>query len=410
MKRFLLKNLPSLLLSLAGLFFPATLQAQFNGYSSPQTVVQTAFSGQTTAAVTPNNSPGPPGALTCVPTNGSPCGLPQQGQNTHFLTYTTTGSITELLIRLEGSLDGTRFFPIGDDAGDVSGTTAIAGAICATGEYPVVRANLVRITGGGSLTASYAGTSGTAGCPVGGYNTGLQLRKSVFVNAAANTSQTAFISAPFGNMQGYLILIPTSPPQTFPAGSTITVTGILGGAAVSSVLGLPISSAAIASQPIVVPAGAGDTLKIDYSSGGASAVTFSLFYLFSPPGSQLGPVSNTVQPPSVSLSANLVSSNSESTSAANTAVTRSITGILGARVHLWSVSARCSAGTAQLTVKDGVAGTTIWTSAATEVATTTFKFQWNPSLSSASGNGMDITLGTCGAANTGILDVQASQF
>jgi hypothetical protein len=328
----------------------------------------------------------------------------------HFLTYTTTGSVSELLIRLEGSLDGVRFFPIGDDAGDVSGTTAVAGAVCASGQYAVVRANLVRIVGGGSVTATYSGTWGTSGCPVGGYNQGLQLRKTVFVNVAANAGQTAFISAPFGSMQGYLIVIPTNPPQTFPGGSTITVTGILGGAAASVVSGLPISSSPIGSQPIVVPAGAADTLKVDYVSGGASAITFSLFYLFTPPGSQLGAVANTVQPSSVSLSANLVSSNSEQTSAANTAVTRSVSAVLGTRVHLWTVSARCSAGTAQLTVKDGVAGTTVWTSAATEVGTTTFKFQWNPSLSSASGNGMDITLSTCGAANTGTLDTQLSQF
>jgi hypothetical protein len=396
--------LVSAILSIAGLCFPAAIRGQVT-YTSPQTSIQSVFSSQTTPTVTPNSS-----STNCVPTNGNPCALPQLGQNIHFLTYTTTGAISELLIRLEGSLDGVRFFPIGDDAGDISGTIGISGAVCATGEYPVVRANLVRILGGGSLTASYSGTSGTSGCPIGGYNQGLQLRKSVFVNASAGTTQSAFISAPFGSMQGYLILIPTSAPRTFPAGSTLNVSTLLGSSVVSTVNGLPISAGAIFSQAFAVPAGAGDTLQVDFVSGGASAVTFSLFYLFSPPGSQLGVSASTVQPPSISLAASLVSSNSEQTSAANTAVTRSVTGSFGARVHLWSVSARCSAGTAQLTVKDGVAGTIVWSTAATEVATTTFKFQWNPSLSSASGNGMDITLGTCGAANTGTLDVQLSQF
>jgi hypothetical protein len=101
--------------------------------------------------------------------------------------------------------------------------------------------------------------------------------------------------------------------------------------------------------------------------------------------------------------------NSESTSAANSAVTKSIPAASISRVHLFSVSARCSAGTAQLQVKDGVGGTVIWSTGATEVTTTTFRFQWSPGLASSGGNGMDIVLSTCGAANTGTLDVQASQ-
>jgi hypothetical protein len=78
------------------------------------------------------------------------------------------------------------------------------------------------------------------------------------------------------------------------------------------------------------------------------------------------------------------------------------------RDHLYSVSARCSAGTAQLTVSDG--GTQIWSTAATEVSTTTFKFQWNPGLAGSLGKVMVVTLGTCGGGNIGTLDVQGSQF
>jgi hypothetical protein len=398
------------LLSLLGLLFPESAVGQHLGDVTPTNVAQAVFTGQTTAAVTPNASNiGLPSAI-CVPTNGSPCGLPQFGQNLHFLTYTTSGTVTELIIRLEGSLDGARFFPIGDDAGDISGTTAIAGAVCATGQYPVVRANLVRIVGGGSVTANYSGTSGTSGCPVGGYNSGLQLRKTVLVNVSAGSNQNAFITAPFGNMQGYILLFPTSPPQTFPAASTVNTVGITGPTVTSSSPSLNVKSGAIVSQVFAVPAGPADLIQVNFVSGGASAVTFSMFYLFVPPGSQQGISANTVEPPSLTVSANLVSSNSEATSVANTAVTTSFAAVSGARVHLWSVSARCSAGTAQLTVKDGVAGTTVWSTAATEVSTTTFRYQWNPALSSAVGNGMDVTLSTCGVANTGTLDVQESQF
>ena len=67
---------------------------------------------------------------------------------------------------------------------------------------------------------------------------------------------------------------------------------------------------------------------------------------------------------------------------------------------------KLSAGTAGLTIKDGVAGTTIWTTAAAAGTNLTF---YTP-LSSTSGSGMDITLATCGSGNVGTLDVQASQF
>jgi hypothetical protein len=98
--------------------------------------------------------------------------------------------------------------------------------------------------------------------------------------------------------------------------------------------------------------------------------------------------------------------NAESVSAVNTAVTKSIAAAVGQSVQLYAVSARCSAGTAGLTIKDGVAGTTVWTTGAAASTNLTF---YTP-LSSTAGNGMDVTLAACGTSNTGTLDVQASQF
>jgi phage baseplate assembly protein gpV len=102
--------------------------------------------------------------------------------------------------------------------------------------------------------------------------------------------------------------------------------------------------------------------------------------------------------------------NSETVSSANTAVTTSIAAVSAQKVALYSMTARCSAGTASLTVKNGVGGTTIWTTAATDVTTAAKQFTFSTPLASATGNGMDIVLSTCGASNTGTLDVQASQF
>jgi hypothetical protein len=100
--------------------------------------------------------------------------------------------------------------------------------------------------------------------------------------------------------------------------------------------------------------------------------------------------------------------NSEATAAANTAVVSTLTVTAVQRGHLFLVNARCSAGTAQLTVADGA--TTIFSSAATEVGTTSFTKSWPVGLPSSPGNNLVITLTTCGAANTGTLDVQGSVF
>ncbi len=102
--------------------------------------------------------------------------------------------------------------------------------------------------------------------------------------------------------------------------------------------------------------------------------------------------------------------NTSEDSAVNTAVTRSIAGAASTRVHLYTVSAYCSAGSAQLTVKDGVAGTTIWISTATFITVGVTSITFPVGLTSTTGNGMDITLGTCGGGNTGKLQVQADRF
>lgn len=102
--------------------------------------------------------------------------------------------------------------------------------------------------------------------------------------------------------------------------------------------------------------------------------------------------------------------NSLTTGAADTAVTASIAASGNQRAHAYSVTAYCSAGTAQVTVKDGVAGTVIFQTPAAAVGTSMWSFTWNTPLASSPAKGMDIVLGTCGAANTGTLIVQASRF
>jgi hypothetical protein len=99
-------------------------------------------------------------------------------------------------------------------------------------------------------------------------------------------------------------------------------------------------------------------------------------------------------------------SNSENTSAVNTLLTVTFPNVTNTRSVVYSVSGRCSAGTAQLTISIG--GTQVWSTGATEVTTTTFRYQWNPGLTGSQGASVSISITACGVGNTGTLDIQAS--
>jgi TRAP-type C4-dicarboxylate transport system substrate-binding protein len=101
--------------------------------------------------------------------------------------------------------------------------------------------------------------------------------------------------------------------------------------------------------------------------------------------------------------------NSSVTGLAATAVTKTLAATSsGARAHLYSFSAFCSAGTSTVTVTDG--GVQIWTSSAGWVPTTLISASWIPGLTGGFGKTMVITLASCGGGNTGTLNVQADIF
>lgn len=99
--------------------------------------------------------------------------------------------------------------------------------------------------------------------------------------------------------------------------------------------------------------------------------------------------------------------NNQTTGAADAAVTATFTQQPGTQWRLISASAYCSAGTASLTVTDG--GTTIWSTPASAVGTALAAFNWTTPLMFV-GAAPAVTLGTCGAANTGTLIIQAARF
>jgi hypothetical protein len=310
---------------------------------------------------------------------------------------------------------------LSDDATDL-----VQGQVIGIGAYPFIRANLVACVGCSpgtvTLRASYTGTSSIPGNAYGFYNPSQQIRKALFVAQALGTGLTILgVPAPYGSASGFIIFNSNS---SLPANSSIQIIihyGNLQAVTVTFAIPNAFAGGTLSVSEPSIPATSVDVVVND--GGVSSNRTISAYYFFYPPG-QLVP---GVQPISwIGESAatfNMLSSNQEIVSALNTAVSIDLDVSATAtaktqRASLFKVSARCSAGSAQLTVTDG--GTTntlagsgngqIYSTAATEVGTTTFRESWNPGLSSSPSTGLHITLGTCGAGNAGTLDVQGSVF
>lgn len=101
--------------------------------------------------------------------------------------------------------------------------------------------------------------------------------------------------------------------------------------------------------------------------------------------------------------------NTQTTGAATTAVTVTLTALPNLRSHVYAVDARCNtaAATSTLTITDG--GVTIFSSQ-TAITTTAANYekQWNPPLTGATNSAVVITWAAC-SAGTGTLIVQAGK-
>jgi len=385
------KRMRKRIIKLAALVFalcalPAAARAQFIGYTSPQTVQVVPLNTVTAPVISPTGA----GAGTCPATAGNTCAIPNIGQVIHILTYTVAGSsagTTSVDIRLEASNDGVTFFPISDDATDPT-----QGQVYAVGYYPVVRVNLATFSNATSLTASYVGASSVNGPPRGLFNSSQMTRKVAFSNLSKTSVQNALFGAPYGSTSGILVLISNN--VLWGVGSQVSVNAEFAGNAQNvALVTIPNTGSAIWVIPVAsVPA---DSINVQWSPAGSPAGSLNAYYYTYPAGQNLAP---SAQPPAVS--------NSEAVSSTNASVQVSVTAAF-VQASIFSVSARCSAGTAGLTIKNG--STQIWSSGATEVGTTTFRFQWNPGLASTLGQALTVTLTACGTGNTGTIDVQGSQ-
>ena len=258
MKRFAFYFLAALLL--LG-YFARRSQAQFIGFTSPQTVTSTPF----------NN-------VTCT---GSPqrANVPNLGQNEHQVVFVNEGGpMTSATVTLQGSNDGLAFFNISDPASGVSDI-----AFSAQGYYSVVAVE-VTCTATAQFTVQYSGTSGTPGDPQGTIKTTF-LDKNLVTGASAGSNFTVnSLVTPYGNSSGLIYFIYLG--GSGPAGSTITVSC----SSVNVTNGITYTFSptnAGTPQTFSVPSNPCTFLAVTYTSGGASANAIALDYVYSVPGSQV---------------------------------------------------------------------------------------------------------------------------
>lgn len=382
------------------LFCTAPARAQYLGQTSPQTVTQQVLNAATGPIVGPawNTS-----KTTCAPPAAGACGIQNLGQNYHILTYMVTGGTPTFQLRLEYSDDGVTFNPLTDDA-----TSQASGSVYGQGYHPIVRVNLVSFTGSGSISAFYSGTSTGTMQPTGTLNQSQQFKKIVATAATSAGAVNYVVNPPCANINGTVFFDYSSNPGS----GTVTVSG--GADSQSLLTGIPqiLTVAASTSQQsfnLFSQTATYINLNVNVPVG----AVYTMQYIFNCPAGSGGQgtggaqVVGLLQPFSIAAGAVGGQSNAEFVSATNSAISQTFAALGGLRVSFFSVSARCSAGTAGLKIQDGA--TTIWSTGAAEVGTTTFKFQWSPGLANAVGDTATIAMTTCGAGNVGTLDVQASQ-
>lgn len=98
--------------------------------------------------------------------------------------------------------------------------------------------------------------------------------------------------------------------------------------------------------------------------------------------------------------------NSRAVSAANAAVTTTLTQAANVRQNIFSITAFCSAGTSRLSITDAAL---IWETQAGAIGTAFTKIDFAVPFTLA-GATPNVTLDACGAANTGTLMVQAARY
>ena len=227
--------------------------AQFTGFSVPQPVSTIPF----------------PAGTAC--TGAQQVALvPNLGQTEHFLTITTSG-VVAFRATVQGSHDGVTFNDISDVL-TVGSSTSMG-----QGYFPVVQVSVTCASASGTFGVRYSAEATAPAMQIAALQSA-QIDKTLAVAAPANANfTTQTIRTPFGTSGGGIYFTYSA---AGPAGSTLNVgCNTLSIAAAASVASFPLATST-ATQFFTVPLLPCDFVTVTYTSGGASAVTFTSSYVF----------------------------------------------------------------------------------------------------------------------------------
>lgn len=321
------------------------------------------------------------------------------GQTSHLATATSNAATFQM--EIDGIDNLGNVFRLSDLQVGIP-TSAKGGLVTtASGYMPNIQIS-VTCSSGSTFSISYSGSYSPQPPNVAGALL-VATDKLPFQTAPANTTASTTFQTPYGNSQGTIIF---QYAAAGPSGSTVTAQCLSNSGSSLSLFTFSPGTGT-AAQLFSVSGSTCPFVTLTYTSGGASATTYNLEYVFtnnSTSNASSGQnTSGPVQPPTTK--------NSENTSGANAALTVSIPGVSNQRVYLFAAAVRASAAaTCSVTVKDGVGGTIIWSSDSAFVSTSTRTITWSSGLASSVGNGMDVVVSACGGTATSTLDLQESQL
>lgn len=215
-----------------------------------------------------------PGVSSAVP--GASSFIPDRGQVSHVVSYQTSGTIKTFALQLEGSFDNVpgNFIALSPVA-----TNAVSGVIQLQGVYrPFMRCHVTDITGGGSVTATYTGSTAAGGTDSGAFLFTVNQR-TIATGAPANTTTTGIgaFSTPFGGAGG---LVYYTFSDALCAGSTMTVEAGPDATHLTTIVNASVLTAATGTQTVAVTGTPANVARVTYTSGCATATTIDIQYAF----------------------------------------------------------------------------------------------------------------------------------
>jgi hypothetical protein len=345
----------SLFFLISNLLLPTSSYAQFLGYTSPQTVQQTLANGVACTGSLQNFN------------------VQNLGQVVHQFTIIPSVTNTTMQAAVVGTDGLANAFQISDTVYPTN--AAGASILTATGYYPLISLQITCTAG--TFTVTYAGASSFSFL-----NNGTQMKtslvKSLAAGLSAGSSTGTTLLTPYGSTAGVLSF--NFVGGAGPAGSTVSAqcSGQVGQTGPNVVFAL---ATPIGAQSFSMPAYACPQVVVTYTSGGASANTYNLEYVFWPQGSQ-PTVSGSVLSAGINdapllsekgarwdvFSSPAVSLQATASKAAGTAGVRHVADCVTASA---GASTAPAATNLVITLRDGAsgAGTVIWTTDITAAAT-----------------------------------------